>query len=236
MTMVVEKVLHPGSSDRLFFTGMSLAAALTVFAGFAPTYYLRSSVLPPLSPLVHLHGLVFTGWIFLFLAQTTLVATRRTDLHRRLGIAGAILAVALVVVGVIMAIDLLRREVVFDGIDPRSFLSIPLGDMVVFSILVTAGIAFRRQAETHKRLMLLATITLLTAAAARIAAPLNGGPLIFFGLTDLFVAAAVGHDLLSRRRLHPATIFGGLLIVVFKPLLMIAAFTPPWLAFADALR
>ena len=108
--------------------------------------------------------------------------------------------------------------------------------MMVFAILVTAGIALRRQAETHKRLMLLATTTLLTAAVARIAAPLNGGPLIFFGLTDLFVAAVIGYDLLSRRQVHPATIFGGLLIVVFKPLLMIAAFTPPWFAFADALR
>jgi hypothetical protein len=234
--MVVDKVVRPRSSDRLFFTGMSLAAALTVFAGFAPTYYLRSSGLPPLTQLVHLHGLVFTAWIFLFLAQTTLVAAHRTDLHRRFGIAGSFLAVVLVVVGVTTATDMLRRGVVFDGIDPRAFFSIPLGDMVVFAILVTAGIAFRRQAETHTRLMLLATITLLTAAVARIAAPLNGGPLIFFGLTDLFVAAVVGYDFLSRRQLHPATIFGGLLIVVFKPLLMVAAFTPPWLAFADALR
>ena len=120
MTMVVDKVVDRGSGDRVFFTGMSLAAALTVFAGFAPTYYLRSSGLPPLSPLVHLHGLVFTAWIFLFLAQTTLVAAHRTDLHRRFGIAGSILAVVLVGVGTTTAVDLLRRGVVFDGIDPRA--------------------------------------------------------------------------------------------------------------------
>jgi hypothetical protein len=235
MTMAIEQPALP-RNDRLFFAGMACTAAITVFAGFAPTYFLRSAALPPLSPLLQVHGLVFTSWISLFLAQTTLVAARRTDLHRRLGIAGAILAVVLVIVGVTAAIDLLRRGVVFNDIDPRVFLAIPLGDMVVFPILVTAGIAFRRVAKTHKRLMLLATITLMTAAVARIVAPLNGGPLVFFGVTDLFVAAAVAYDLLSRRFVHPATIFGGLSIVVFKPLLLIVASTAPWLAFADALR
>jgi hypothetical protein len=181
MTMAIEQPLLR-RNDRLFFTGMACAAAITVFAGFAPTYFLRSAALPALSPLLQVHGLVFTSWISLFLAQTTLVAARRTDLHRRLGIAGAILAVVLVIVGVTAAIDLLRRGVVFNDIDPRMFLAIPLGDMVVFPILVTAGIAFRRVAETHKRLMLLATMTLMTAAVARIVAPFNGGPLVFFGV------------------------------------------------------
>jgi hypothetical protein len=86
--------VHPGVAVRRrggrFYVGLALAVALTVFAGFAPTYYLRLRYSPdsPLPGMLHLHGLVFTAWILLFLAQSTLVAAGRTDLHRRLGAAG----------------------------------------------------------------------------------------------------------------------------------------------------
>jgi phosphatidylserine synthase len=93
--MRASAVLEERNRDRRFFTGMAIAAALTVFVGFAPTYYVRGlSEAHPLSPLVHLHGIVSTAWILLFLSQTSLVAARRTDLHRRLGIAGVVLASA----------------------------------------------------------------------------------------------------------------------------------------------
>ena len=73
--------------DHRFFTGMATAVALTAFIGFAPTYYLRGAFGGrPLSALVHLHGAIFTAWICSSLLQTSLVAVRRTDLHRRLGV------------------------------------------------------------------------------------------------------------------------------------------------------
>src|SRR6266540_6354206 len=86
------------SHDRRFFTGMAIAAALTVFIGFAPTYYLSGTFGGrPLTTLVHIHGAIATAWILLFLTQTSLIAATRTDLHRRLGVAGALLAVLLLV-------------------------------------------------------------------------------------------------------------------------------------------
>jgi len=87
-------VLQGRNRDRRFFTGMAIAAALTVFIGFAPTYYLGNFFdARPVSTLVHIHGVVSTSWILLFVAQTSLVAAGRTDLHRRLGVAGGVLAV-----------------------------------------------------------------------------------------------------------------------------------------------
>ena len=54
--------------ERLFYTGMAVAFMITVFAGFAPTYFLRPYFdARPLLPLLHLHGFVFTSWIVLFL-------------------------------------------------------------------------------------------------------------------------------------------------------------------------
>ena len=83
------------TSDRKFFSGMALAALLTVVAGFAPSYFFKSHFGgPQLAPLLHVHGALFTAWMVLFLAQALLVTARRTDLHRRLGVAGFLLAVA----------------------------------------------------------------------------------------------------------------------------------------------
>jgi hypothetical protein len=239
MTAIAEQPIRLGT-DRLFFTGMAVAAALTVFVGFAPTYYLRGSTLPPLSPLVQVHGLVFTLWFVLFIAQTALVTTRRTDIHRRLGIAGAILAAGVFIVGVMAAIDALRYRVPPAGLDPRVIVSVPLGSIIAFAVLVTGGILLRHRTSTHKRLMLLATIALLSAAFARMLVHLGFSPLAstvgIFLASDAFVVAMVVYDLASQRRVHRATIWGGAVVVLFKPLLVAVAFTPPWLAFADLLR
>src|SRR5436190_20325222 len=85
----VPTVITGRRRERLFYVGISALIAATVFAGFAPTYFLKSYFgSPPLIPLLHLHGLVFSSWIVLLLTQTTLVAANRTDIHRRLAIAG----------------------------------------------------------------------------------------------------------------------------------------------------
>ena len=154
--------------DHRFFTAMAVAAALTVFVGFAPTYYLRGmSAARPLSGLVHLHGMLSTTWMLLFLVQTGLVSARRTDIHRRLGVAGGLLAVLLLVVGYMTAVEAARHGVAPPGgPPPLAFLAVPLGTIAVFAILVGAALYSRTRPETHKRLMLLATIALLTPALA----------------------------------------------------------------------
>jgi hypothetical protein len=105
-------------------------------------------------------------------------------------------------------------------------------------MLVGAAVLQRYQSDTHKRLMLLATISLLTAAVARSLRQygMGGAPNLFYG-TDVFVLALVVYDLVSRGRVHPATLWRGAMVVGFKPLLFCAvAVTPLWLALADALR
>lgn len=222
--------------ERLFYTGMACAFVITVFAGFARTYYLRPYFgTPSLTPLLHLHGIVFTSWLALLLTQTVLVAANRTRLHRRLGVAGAVLAVLMILIGSATAI--IRAKVVEvppGSLSPLVFLTIPLGDMLVFACLVGAGFYFRRRVDVHKRLMLLATISILPAATARLpfAFIQQVGPLAFFGLADLFIVACLIYDLATRGRVHRATVWGGLLIVVSHPLRLLVGNTQAWLAFA----
>jgi len=102
--------------DHIFYTGLAVVAAAIVFAGFARTYYLRDLFGgPPLPPLVHLHGALFTSWLVLLLSQVTLVAAKRTHIHRRLGVAGGVLAAFMIVVGTITAIQAARRGVTPPG-------------------------------------------------------------------------------------------------------------------------
>ena len=106
-----------GGYDRLFYGGMAVAMGVTVFAGFASSYYLRfleggpSATLSggPFTGLVHLHGAIFTAWVLLFIVQTALVSSRRVAIHRRLGVAGGVLAAAMVVAGTSVAIATAAR-------------------------------------------------------------------------------------------------------------------------------
>ena len=105
--------------------------------------------------------------------------------------------------------------------------------MVVFAILVTTAIYYRRRIEAHKRLMTLSMISLLAAPIARMSfLPLPPGPPTFFGLADLFIVAMLAYDLTTRRKIHPATIWGGLLVVASQPFRLMIAGTPAWLTFA----
>lgn len=235
-TTVVQPAHISKRSERLFYTGMAVAVVVTVFVGFAPTYYLKPYFgTPPLPPLLHLHGFVFTSWIALFLTQTTLVAAKRTGIHRRLGVAGAVIAVLVVLVGSATAIIRAKVAAAPPGSpSPLVSLTIPLGDMLVFASLVGAGFYFRRRPDVHKRLMLLATISILPAATTRLpfAFIQQVGPLAFFGLADLFIVACLLYDLVTRRRLHQATVWGALIIVVSQPLRLLIGSTQAWLTFA----
>ena len=135
----------------------------------------------------------------------------------------------------VTAVGVVALQLLF-GSDPLAFLVIPFGDMLVFGVLVGAGVWFRRNPETHKRLMLLATIAILTAAIARWPLQImQKGPLAFFGFTDLFIVAGIVYDLVSRRRVHPAYLWGGGLIVISQPLRLIISGTDAWHQFAAAI-
>jgi hypothetical protein len=233
--MGVDTTTRRGGFDRRFATGVAVTAALIVFVGFARTYYLMDVFGTPAlsSGLVHLHGIVMTLWFALFVVQVRLIAAHRTDLHRRAGVVGALLAALVLVVGVTTAIVAAKRGFT-PGPPPLVFLSIPLGDMLVFAVLVSLGLLFRRRSDIHRRLMLLASVGILGAAISRI--PIGfietGGPLTFFGLTDLCVLACVVFDTVKNRRLHPAFGWGILFIVASQPLRLMLTDTAVWMQFA----
>lgn len=227
------RVFHNGGGSR-FYTCIALTMIVIVFAGFAHTYYLKELFGTPALPgLLHLHGLVMTLWFAFFLVQVSLIAAGRVDLHRRVGVVGALLAALVVMVGVPTAITAARLGHT-PGPPPLVFLTIPLGDMLVFPALIGAGLFFRHRSDFHKRFMLLSSLSLLTAAISRI--PLSfistGGVPLLFGLTDLCIVTCVAYDTVKNHRLHPAFGWGVLVIVASQPLRAMLAGTSVWAQFA----
>lgn len=206
----------PRPRSRWFYTGMGFVAVLVALVGFSGP--IPGDVPGPhtFSPLVLLHAAVFGGWLALFIVQARLAATRRLAVHRRLGIASAALAVAMVVVGVRTAIVATRRGFPFVG-DPLGMLVHPLGDLLSFTVLVGAGIWYRRRPDVHKRLLLLATVGALmnaplTHLQLRLPAPLNANPLSFLLPMALLLSTSAVYDRVSRGRVHPVSLWGALVL------------------------
>jgi hypothetical protein len=225
-------------NDRRLYILAAILTPLIVLAGFARTYYLKPFFDTPeiAGRIVHLHGIVMTAWVVLFIVQVSLVATRRTKIHQRLGLLGAGLAALVVVVGVLTALYAAARGS-SPGPPPLQFLIIPLGDMLIFSILISLALYFRRKLHVHKRLMLLAAVNLLMPAIARIPLSfiINGGPLAFFVLTDICILACVAFDTFKHRRLHPVFLWGTVFIITMQPLRLLLSGTDVWMRFAAAL-
>jgi hypothetical protein len=243
-TMPQAPVRRVGSHDRVFYGSIAVCMALLAIVGFAPTFYLRLfsggpmatfAVRHPFTPLIYIHGALFTAWIALFIVQTALISARRVALHRRMGIGGAVLAAAMIVVATLAAVAGAKRGPGPAGMPSLVFLAIPLFDMVMFATFITAALALRRKKEAHKRLMLLAYVSIMAAPAARLPGALPLGPLAFYGISFVFLAAGIVYDLVSRRRVHPVYIWGGTLLVASVPLRLAISGTATWMAVAQAL-
>ena len=225
------------ASEHRFFLSMSLALLAAVLLGFARSFFLRPLFPQWPSPhenIFYFHGALFTAWILLLVLQTSLVTAGRSDLHRRIGPFGGLLAAAMLVIGVVGALTAASRATGFVGVPvpPLQFLAIPIFDMVLFPAFVWIGIAKRRDLQSHKRWMLLATVNLVTAAIARWPGMAPLGPLAFFAVADLFIVALATWDVRTCGKLHPATTSGGLTIIVSQPLRLAISGTAGWLAFA----
>ncbi len=210
-----------------FFAVIALALSVFTIIGFSRTYYFRFLTdLQPLSLLVHLHGLVFTAWLAVFVAQTRLVAANRIDLHVKLGIAAVAIALLVLMVGFLtMAVKANEPRIHPSGLTPSQFTVVGVTSLGMFAAFVALGIALRRRADAHKRLMVLAMIAVLTPPSSRV--------LTMLGLREfwvylvpvipaLFIGWCVFHDLRHRGTVHPVFAIGGPLMVALWPFRLMA--------------
>lgn len=226
------------SGGRAFYTSVGLAIAFLVFAGYAQSYYLTRWVEPParapeLTALIHLHALSFTAWILFGVLQPALVGSGRVETHKQVGIAGAVLALLVWALGNVAAIEAIH--VGYKGLgDPYAFYAITFFSIQAFAIIVAIGIWLRKDAEAHKRLMLLANAAILEAAVGRLPleAVVRTAPWSFYIGADLVILAGIAHDKFTQGRVHAVWRLGGGLLVLSQLFRLAIMQTEPWLAFA----
>lgn len=226
----------PRLADRRLFVGASFGIIVIVFAGFARSYFLRPLFShDSLPPLLHIHGALMFAWFALFFVQTCLIETNHVSLHRKLGMFGLALAATMLVLGPYVAFHAAARDIRARSEAAEFDLLIIGYDCVItalFAGFVACAIALRKRVDLHKRLMLLATLSLLTPAIGRL--PLHSN-LAAVLLGDLCVVLCVVADLWLHRRLHPVFIIGAPLIIVATYLAYVGVQTSAWMNFARAL-
>jgi len=224
--------------ERFFYSGMAIVLCICVYIGFSPTYFGAGMLRAPLpSPILHIHGAVFTLWMALFLVQSALISAKRVMWHRSLGTIAFCLPPIMVVLGVIAAIDALRRGVQIGPLDPATSLGIPLIGIVAFSFIIFASWRARRRPDAHKRLILMATIGLVGAAFGRfpwdrIGLPPAAGAVTGIGVLLLVLMA---FELVTIRRIHRSTMWAAPLTFLAVALAVPIGMTPLWHKFAALL-
>lgn len=233
--------LRAGPTDRWFYLAVALVSIMTVLAGFGPAIIETSGRNAPITLLAEAHGIASFTWLLIFLSQATLIATQRTALHRRLGMASAVVAFALVVTGYETTVAMARRG--FDLSGDLGFkshtLSIgPLSNLVTFSILVAAGYWYRRQSQIHKRLMVLAILGgLMPAPLAHLIGhspfPHQMQAVSLLVLILVFLFASAAYDRFSLGRFNRVSLWGAIVIFVWDVVVILVGHSAAWHQFGN---
>jgi hypothetical protein len=221
--------------DRQFFFAIIILLLAVVAIGFAPTYYLAGGLRAPLpSKVVHVHAVIFSTWMLLLLVQTGLISARQVRWHRALGMAGLVLACAMVVSVVLTGADLAARAKGNPNAEAvLGLLSITFTDAFDFAVLTGFAFALRRNAAAHKRLIIIATAGITRAAFNRWHIPILFHQFYAaYAATYVFLVLLAVYDLWSTRRIHRATIWGSAFLILMGQMTRFTGPTAPWHTFA----
>jgi hypothetical protein len=213
-----------------FYLALTLLMSAIVLGGFWRYASAVASGHPlPVPRTIHIHALIFAGWMALLLVQVILVGRGRVRQHRRLGSVGLAYAMVIVVMGLAAAIVAPAAHVAageWSRDRAAAFVLEPLGDMVLFATFFGGAMLYRRRPEIHKRLIVLATVALLFAPTGRLSTHI--GLPAAFGVWVLPVVLGMAHDLFVRGRIHATYLVGtAFMLTVFTRVFI--AESEPWL-------
>lgn len=225
------------ASRSKFFLHMTCLFLVIAITGFSTTFFIplaRGTFRAP--PVIHVHAALVFGWLLFLIWQASLIHRHKVAVHRRAGVAGALLCVAIVVSGVLVGLHATRRDLAAGGDDfvLGQFVNI-LIEMLLFGALVGAALLLRRDRESHKRLILLATISALAPAWLRLRHlfPAVPSPFVTFSLlADSLVLVAIARDWITLRRVHPVYLWAGGGMIVVHLIELMAIRSEPWLRLA----
>lgn len=234
--MGIKSLTHKNISRKnpSFFLMMSLLGLAAVLIGFSTTFFipLKNGTFSAPRP-VHLHGMFAFAWIFLFVAQTSLIHFEKYHIHQVLGILGIFIALGVTITMVPVGLFAVHKEIKQGfGLTGYSGLLGVISSGIMFLSFVLAGIYNRKKPEAHKRFMLLATIVVLWPAWFRFRHffPNVPNPEIWFALVlaDSLIIISWIWDKYKNGRIHPVLLYYGSFIILEQTFEVLAFDSKPW--------
>jgi uncharacterized membrane protein len=218
MATLAPQPVVPSIGDERFFLRSAIIMAAIIVAGFSMQLAMgRSTFASPVR--VHVHAILFMGWVAIYLAQNVLVASGRIDLHRRLGWIAAVWMVPMVVSGFFVTAIMVRNGNAPFFFQPLQFLVFDPMTVTGFAGLTVAAILLRRCTDWHRRLHFCGMALLLAPACGRLLPMPLLQPWAWeatFAVTLLFPLAGIWSDLRRDGHVHPAWQWGiGAMVAVF---------------------
>lgn len=237
MAISVRSASWAVSDDRKAFAVWLAIIWAGMIIGFGVDYPSFAHKQPPAAGVVYAHAVVFVGWLVLVTVQVAFVLLGRFRQHRRLGSKAGYVALLMVPLGLAAGLTTAAQ-----GRASSGMLALNVVDLLGFIVFIALGLRYRNHPAAHKRLMMLAMVSLADPGFARIAlhslppahTPLSWFMEIFYG-NVLVLAAMFGWDLWRRNRVHPALLAGGLSLMGAEILVAFLFFSPAWKAMAMSL-
>jgi hypothetical protein len=224
--------------DRLFLFKLNAGLAIFTVGAFVQ-WTARGFVTPSTLPWwVHAHGVAMVLWLGLSVVQSYLVLAGRAGMHRQLGWAAAGLLPVLAVLGLATGYESVALHRVPPFWTNAFLLALASVSVCMFVSLAVAGLILRRQTHWHRRLMIGATIVILTAAFDRTlpAGALGAARPLYEGALQLFVVGILAvHDWRARGTVHPATVWVAAAVVANHAAIAGLTVLPPFIALADGI-
>jgi len=248
MTSITTLRVTARRSTEYFYFYMALSCAAVAFLGFTPTFWLpMASHTLKANPIVYVHGALFFSWTLFFCFQTWLASSGQIARHRSVGLIGVSFATAMTIFGSFATINTMKMAALAGQTDEGiAFAIVPFSGIAFFAIVFTLAVVYVRKPEIHKRLMLLAGISILDAAVARwfltfLAPPGPPGPppvpvtIAPAYVAYLLLVVALVFDWRMRGRPHPVYVYGGLALVALKALNLPISLSSGWHTFAGGI-
>jgi hypothetical protein len=205
--------------SQYFLVASCLALAVTL-VGFFKTFILpfaRGTFSAP--AIVYVHGGFLFLWTALLVTQSALIRMRKLGVHRLMGFLSVGLIPCVVVSTMAVGVYALKRDIGRGG--GQTAVSSLVGTFtspIIFAIIVTAAIAYRRRPELHKRLMLLAMVAIIWPAFSRFRHYFPSfaySEYVFgFALPESMIVAAMVWEKLTTRRVHVVYLTVGVALIV----------------------
>lgn len=214
-TLATQAAPRRATAEERFFMTSAVAMAIVIIAGFSLNAIMgRSTIYSPIS--VHIHGLLFMGFLGLYVTQNFLIASGNVAVHKRLGWLAAVMVPSMIAAALYVIVAMLRRGAVPFFFTPIYFLAMDTMILAGFVVLVVAAIRMRRRTDWHRRLMFCAMAAFTGNGLGRLL-PM---PLLIPYAGEAAVAASLAFPIWGivsdRRRsgrVHPAWLCGIAVII-----------------------